>query len=141
MSTKAQIITALDNQINAVGKVTKVRHTEANEILLDGYYPTPVTDNSTDETYTTQTTPTVTYAIQITKQGRSVRINGSYTNTTGVALIAGTEIFAFKDNEFKGSTSEFIGENVIYTPYKLNSRASIAPFISTKFEIIINSND
>jgi hypothetical protein len=139
MATKANLISAVNGFLTAIITQSKVR--DAQLEVIDELYPSAVTDNSTDETYTTQTTPTVTYAIQITKQGRSVRINGTYTNTTGLALPAGTEIFAFKTNEFRGSTSEFIGENVIYTPYKLNSRGSIAPFIGTKFEIIINSND
>ena len=139
MATKTNLISAVNGFLTAIITQLKVRNAQLE--VINELYSTPVTDDSTTETYTTQTTPSVTYAIQITKQGRSVRINGSFSNTTGVALPSGTEIFAFKTNEFRGSTSEFIGENVIYTPYKLNSRVPIAPFISTKFQIIINAND
>ncbi len=117
MATKANLMSAVHGFLTAIITQLKVRNAQLE--VINELYPSSVLDDSISETYTTQTTPTITYAIQITKQGRSVRINGQYANSSGVALPTGTEIFAFKNNEF-----------------------NIAPFpASYKFEIIINSND
>jgi len=139
MATKASLLSEINGFLTAV--ITIANHRLSMSAVVDEIYPSAVTDNSTDETYTTQNTASITYAIQITKQGRSVRINGSYTNTSASALPAGTEIYAQKDNQYKGSTSEFIGEAVVYTPYKLSSRGVIPPSSTTKFFITYNANE
>jgi hypothetical protein len=139
MATKANLISAVNGFLTAIITQLKVRNAQLE--VINELYPSAVTDDSISETYTTQNTPTVTYAIQMTKQGRSNFITISYTNTSNVSLPANTEIFAFKTNEFRGSTSEFIGENVIYTPFKISSRNSIPPLTTVKSTIRINVND
>jgi hypothetical protein len=53
----------------------------------------------------------------------------------------GTEIFEFKENEFRGDTSAYLGINIGYIPYLLQSTTTIAPSTTTQFSIIISSNN
>ncbi len=139
MATKASLISAVNGFITSVVNITKHRNSMLE--VINELYPSKVSDNSTDETYTTQTNANITYAIQIVKQGRSVRIDGSYTYSTGSPLPAGTEIFAFKENEFKGDTSAYLGVNIKYAPFALQStNVIVASPSSNQFSITISSN-
>ena len=139
---KADIITYITTKwgdITSPKRLPTLDRDVANT-LLNELYPTPVDDDSTTETYTTQNTAVISYNVKITKQGRSVRMNGSYTNNGTVALPIGTEVFAIKPNEYQGTTSEFLGDGVIYTPYKLSTRVVIAPSQNIRFAIIFNAD-
>lgn len=139
MATKSSLISAINGFITSVVNITKHRNSMLE--VVNELYPTKVSDNSTDETYTTQTNANITYAIQIVKQGRSVRINGTYTYSGVTALEAGTEIFEFKENEFKGDTSAYLGINIRYVPFALESTTVIAPLSTTQFSVIFSSNN
>jgi hypothetical protein len=123
MATKSGLISAVNSFITSVVNITKHRNSMLE--VINELYPTKVSDNSVDEIYTTQTNPNITYGIQIVKQGRSIRINGSYTYTAAAALPLGTTIFVFKDNEFKADTSAYLGTNIKYTPFALKSTDNI----------------
>jgi hypothetical protein len=139
MATKASLISAVNGFITAVVNITKHRNSMLE--VINELYPSKVSDDSTSETYTTQTNANITYGIQIVKQGRSIRINGTYTYSGVTTLEAGTEIFEFKDSEFKGDTSAYLGVNIRYVPYLLESTTSIAPSTTTQFSVIISSNN
>jgi len=139
MATKSALISTINGFITSIVNITKHRNSMLE--VINELYPSKVSDNSTDETYTTQTNANITYGIQIVKQGRSIRINGSYTYSGVTSLPIGTEIFEFKENEFKGDTSSYLGVNIIYVPYALESTTSIAPSTTTQFSIIISSNN
>jgi hypothetical protein len=139
MATKASLISAVNGFITSIVNITKHRNSMLE--VINELYPSKVSDNSTDETYTTQTNANITYGIQIVKQGRSIRINGSYTYSGGSSLPIGTEIFEFKENEFRGDTSAYLGINIGYIPYLLESTTTIAPSTTTQFSIIISSNN
>ena len=138
MATKNALITNINNFITSVVNITK--HRNSMLAVVNELYPTKVSDSNTTETYTTKNGPNITYNIQIVKQGRSVRINGNYTNTSGFALPVGTTIFTFKTNEFRGDTSVYLGNNVEYTPYLIRSINPILVGATTNFSIIINSD-
>ena len=107
--------------------------------VVNELYPLKVFDNSTDETYTTQTNANITYTIQIVKQGRNIRIDGLYIYSGTVALEAGTEIFEFKESQFKGDTSAYLGVNIRYGPFALESTTVIAPLSTTQFTVTISA--
>ena len=139
MATKANLISAVNGFITSIVNITKHRNSMLE--VINELYPSKVSDDSTSETYTTQTNANITYGIQIVKQGRSIRINGSYTYSGVTSLPIGTEIFEFKENEFKGDTSAYLGINIGYIPYLLESTTVIAPSSTTQFSIIISSNN
>lgn len=139
MATKSSLISAINGFITSIVTISKHRNSMLE--VINELYPSKVSDNSTDETYTTQTNANITYGIQIVKQGRSIRINGSYTYSGGSSLPAGTEIFEFKDSEFKGDTSAYLGVNIRYVPYILESTTEIEPSSTTQFSVIISSNN
>lgn len=136
--TKAQLISSVSSRFTVVVNIVKVLLGIGD--VINELYPTPVDDNSTDKIYTTKNTASITYVVKITKQGRSVRMNGTFTNTGLVSLPANTEILALKTNEFKGSTSQFLGINCIYTPFKLSSLTSIPAGANVNFSITYNSD-
>lgn len=138
MATKSALISAVNSFITSVVNITKHRNSMLE--VINELYPTKVSDDSTTETYTTQTNPNITYSIQMVKQGRSVRINGSFTYSAAQALPANTTIFVFKDNEFKGDTSAYLGTNIKYSPYALKSINNI--ILGTyQFSITISSDN
>jgi hypothetical protein len=139
MATKSALISAVNGFITSVVNITKHRNSMLE--VINELYPTKVSDNSTSETYTTQTNNDITYSIQIVKQGRNVRVDGSYTYAGSVALPIGTKIFDFKTNEFRGDTSPYLGVNVNYTPYALNSTSIITPSTTVQFSITISANN
>lgn len=138
MATKSGLIAAVNGWLTALITQAKVRSAALETI--NELYPTKVSDNNTNETYTTKNGSVITYSIQIVKQGRSVRINGSYNNTSGLAIPVGTTIFTFKTNEFTGDTSYYLGNNVEYTPYLIKNLNAMLPNSTTNFSIIINSD-
>ena len=139
MATKSALISAINGFITSVVNITKHRNSMLE--VVNELYPSKVSDNSTDETYTTQTNANITYGIQIVKQGRSVRIDGSYTYSGLVALPLGSEIFSFKTNEFRGDTSGYLGVGIKYEPYALKSVGIITPSSTTQFSITISANN
>jgi hypothetical protein len=139
MATKSALISAVNSFITSVVNITKHRNSMLE--VINELYPSKVSDDSTSETYTTQTNANITYGIQIVKQGRSIRINGTYTYSGVTTLEAGTEIFEFKDNQFKGDTSAYLGVNIRYVPYALESTTEIAPSSTKQFSVIISANN
>lgn len=137
--TKAQLISSVSSRFTVVVNIAKVL-LGINDVINEGY-SSPITDNSTSETYTTQNTASITYGVQFNKAFRAIRANGSFTNTGSISLPVGTEIFAFKTNEFKGSTSEFIGIGATYTPYKLSSNDVIPAGATIKFFVTYNADN
>jgi hypothetical protein len=134
MATKSNLITAVNSFITAV--VNIVNHRLSMLEVINELYPTKVTDNDVTETFTTQVNANIIYSIQIVKQGRNVRINGSYRNTGTTILPAGTQIFTFKENEFKGDTSSYLGINSRYVPFAIISPTILNPSSqSTEFSI------
>ncbi len=138
MATKAGLISAINGFITSVVNITKHRNSMLE--VINELYPTKVTDSDVTETFTTQVNANIIYSIQIVKQGRNVRINGTYRNTGSTTLPAGTQIFTFKDNEFKGDTSSYLGINARYVPFAITSPTIINPSSqSTEFSITISS--
>jgi|LakMenE01Jun11ns_1017448.scaffolds.fasta_scaffold9525812_2 hypothetical protein len=138
MATKSALISAVNGFITSVVNITKHRNSMLE--VINELYPLKVSDNSTDETYTTQTNQNITYTIQIVKQGRSIRINGSFTYVGAQALNPNTTIFQFKDSEFKGDTSTYLGTNIKYEPYALKTTNNITTG-AYQFSITISSNN
>jgi hypothetical protein len=138
MATKSSLISAINGFLTAIVTITK--HRDSMLEVVNELYPTKVDDNSTDETYTTQTNANITYAIEIVKQGRNVRVDGTYTYSGLTALEAGTEIFSFKENQFKGDTSGYLGINIRYVPFALES-TSIITNGTKQFSVTFSSND
>jgi len=87
MATKASLLTALDTFISAVGRVTKARHTDANDLLVDNGYSSIITESytnlATTATNTTAIGTTHYYTTYWIKQGRLVTVFGTITNKTG----------------------------------------------------------
>jgi hypothetical protein len=137
--TKANLISTVNGFLTAIVTIAKNRNAMLE--IINELYPSKVIDNSTDEIYTTQNNSNITYAIQIVKQGRNIRINGTYTYSGSSTLEAGTEIFAFKESEFKGDTSAYLGVNIRYVPFILESTNVIMPFSTTQFSVTISSNN
>jgi hypothetical protein len=138
MATKSALIASINGFITAIITQAKLRSGFLD--VVNELYPSKVLDNSTDETYTTQTNANITYSIQILKQGRNIRIDGTYTYSGLVALEAGTEIFEFKESQFKGDTSPYLGVNIRYVPFALESTKVISPSSTTQFSLTISSN-
>lgn len=138
MATKNGLITAVNGFITSL--ITQTKHRDSMLEVINELYPTKVLDSNLTETYTTKNGTVITYSVQIVKQGRSVRINGSYNNTSALAIPVGTTIFTFKTNEFIGDTSYYLGNNVEYTPYLIKNLNSMLPNSTTNFSIIINSD-
>lgn len=137
MATKSALIASINGFITAIITQAKLRSGFLD--VVNELYPSKVLDNSTDETYTTQTNANITYNIQIVKQGRTIRVDGTYTYSGASALEAGTEIFEFKDNEFKGDTSGYLGINVRYVPFALES-TSVVTTGTKQFSVTFSSN-
>jgi hypothetical protein len=97
---KTEITTALNSFISAIGKVTKVRHTSANALIVDEIYNQPVVDNHTTQTFTTKSGSVLAYGITIIKVGNIAHISGNVTNTSG-ATVNSQNIFSFKESQFK----------------------------------------
>jgi hypothetical protein len=138
MATKSGLIGAVNSFITAL--ITQSKHRDSMLEVINELYPTKVSDSNSTETYTTKNGTVITYSIQIVKQGRSVRINGSYTNTSALVIPIGTTIFTFKTNEFRGDTSYYLGNNVEYTPYLIKNLNPMLPNSTTNFSITINSD-
>lgn len=138
MATKSGLIAAVNGFITSL--ITQTKHRDSMLEVINELYPTKVLDSNSTETYTTKNGTVITYSVQIVKQGRSVRINGSYNNTSALAIPVGTTIFTFKTNEFIGDTSYYLGNNVEYTPYLIKNLNPMLPNSTTNFSIIINSD-
>lgn len=138
MATKTNLLSTINGFITAIITQAKVR--SAYSTVVDELYPTKVSDTSSSETYTTKTADFF-YSIQIVKQGRSVRINGFYTSLRSYALPSGTRIFALKNNEYKGDTSEYLGINVKHVPTSEIQTTNVTPQGGgASFSITYNSN-
>lgn len=138
MATKSGLIAAVNGFITSL--ITQTKHRDSMLEVINELYPTKVLDSNSTETYTTKNGTVITYSVQIVKQGRSVRINGSYNNTSALAIPVETTIFTFKTNEFIGDTSYYLGNNVEYTPYLIKNLNPMLPNSTTNFSIIINSD-
>jgi hypothetical protein len=141
MATKANLISAVNGFITAIVNITKHRNSMLE--VINELYPTPVYENVTDpsdEIYTTQTNVNISYQIQIVKQGRTVRVSGIYSYIGQSTLPIGTKIFDFKENEFKGDSNSYLGVNIKYAPFGLQSTTVIAPSSNTEFSITFSSN-
>lgn len=137
--TKANLISTVNGFLTAIVTISKNRNAMLE--IINELYPSKVVDNSTDEIYTTQNNSDITYTIQIVKQGRNIRIDGTYTYGGLSTLEVGTEIFEFKESQFKGDTSPYLGVNIRYVPFKLESTKTITPSSTTQFSVMISSNN
>lgn len=139
MAIKTTLIANVNGFISSL--VTIVNHRLSMLEVINELYPTKVTDGSGTETYTTKNGTVLTYNLSIVKQGRSVRLNGTYTNPSGAVTVpTGTKVFDFKVNEFRGDTTGYEGINCNYTPYQINIIGNLLPNQSRNFSIIINSD-
>jgi len=138
MATKSGLIAAVNGFITSL--ITQTKHRDSMLEVINELYPTKVSDSNSTETYTTKSGTVITYSIQIVKQGRTIRIDGSYINTSGAALGIGQTIFTFKVNEYRGDTSAYIGTNAEYSPYLIKNTSIMLPSVVNKFSIIINSD-
>lgn len=139
MATKSSLIGTVNGFITSL--VTVAKHRNSMLEVINELYPSKVSDDSTSETYTTQTNANITYGIQIVKQGRSIRINGSYTNNSVSSLPIATTIFTFKDSQFKGDTSSYLGINAKHIPFLLQTTEITAASASIEFSIIFSANN
>jgi len=115
MATKANLITAVNGYLTAL--ITYLTHRSSMLEVINELYPSKVSDSNSLETYTTKNGSIITYNIAFVKQGRSVRINGTYINPSASATIAsGTKVFDIDANEFRGDTTGYLGINANYSP-------------------------
>jgi hypothetical protein len=80
--TKAEIISAVGTFITAVGRVTKARHKNANDTIINAFYPTVLYDNQTTTNVITKVDDDFGYNVKIAKVGRLVNIDGFVENIT-----------------------------------------------------------
>ena len=138
MATKTDLITAIGTALSVV--ITRAKVILSDTAVVNELYPTKVLDSSGTETYTTKTDD-FSYSIQIVKQGRSVRMNGSYTSLRAYALPSGTKVFELKNNEFKGDTSYYLGINSAHAPAsQINTISAVGVGVTTTFSVTYNSN-
>jgi hypothetical protein len=131
--TKTEITTALNSFISAVGKITKVRHTNANTLLVNELYSEPVVDISTNETFTTKSGSNFYYDLFIVKVGKVAQITARITNVSGVSQNA-QAIFAFKENQYKPKTA--------FNPIKIrafSNNGAILNLTLTSSGLVLNS--
>lgn len=90
MSTKTQIQTLIDTVLASEGGISgaDVRNVlkDSADSILENIYPTPLVDSDATETYldlTNADDPNATFSVTITKNGRWVDINGTYTTAVG----------------------------------------------------------
>ena len=139
MATKANLISAVNGYLTAL--ITYLKHRSSMLEVINELYPTKVADSSTTETYTTKNGSVITYNIAFVKQGRSVRINGTYINPSATTTLPNnTKVFDIDVNEFRGDTTGYLGTNATYTPYQINTIGTLSPLQSRDFSIIINSD-
>ena len=67
MATKSGLTSAIGSAISIV--VSRAKVLTCLGLLTDNLYPTAVTDNNTNETYTTKAGTNITYSITLFKQG------------------------------------------------------------------------
>jgi len=101
MSTKEELILDLDGEIDAVGKVTKTRHTNANEFMVNEFYSTPVTDNEATTSIIEVTAPSADYNVEFNKVGNKVFVNGTVKVFGSTTLPASSIYATFTSAEFK----------------------------------------
>lgn len=142
MGLKTVLTTLINNNIrNKTPKVIKTEHADVEQAIVDELYKAKVTDSNSTETYTTKNGTVVTYNItSIKKIGTYIRVDGSYTNTGISILPAGTVVFTFKDNEYKGDTSYYLGINCYYEPYAIKMLDPVNGGQTKTFTIQINPN-
>lgn len=101
MATKSSLISTINGYITSIVTVLKTRN--AFSSVVDEIYPNQVTDTSDDETYTTKDGTDIEYEVFILKSGSVSMLRGNITNVSGSSLST-SDIFAWKDNEFKPKT-------------------------------------
>jgi len=139
MAIKSTLIANVNGFLTAL--ITFTKHRSSMLEVINELYPTKVPDSNTLETYTTKNGSLITYNIAFVKQGRSVRINGTYTNPSATTTLPnGTKVFDIDVNEFRGDTTGYLGINADYTPYQINIIGTLAPLQSRAFSITINSD-
>jgi len=139
MATKSGLIAAVNGFLTALITQAKVRSAALETI--NELYPTKLADSSTDETYTTKNGSVITYGITFVKQGRSIRINGTYTNpSTTASLPSGTTVFTIDAGELRGDTSYYLGVNADWQPYIVRTVGVLLPSEARTFTLTINSD-
>jgi len=108
MSTKTEMVTELDAQINAVGKVTKTRHSTANDVFVDEFYSEIISNTKTTTSLTpqsiTETTHTwLNYLTNLKKEGNKVFADGYISNTSGI-IQSGFTALSFTDSDYDAKT-------------------------------------
>lgn len=121
MSTKTSLLTALDTFINAAGLVTKARHTDANELFVDEFYPIIYKENSLVplDLVLTESIDLV-YDLRFVKQGNKVSVSGNITNNNTNWATGNIEIFAFLDASYKP-----VNSNSLFNRQTFQSRNSV----------------
>ena len=99
MSTKTSLLASLNSFISAIGLVTKERHTNANELFVDEFYPTIFYEQSSGTTVLT-TPLNLTYKLRFQKCGNKVSVNGQIQNFTD-SVATSEEIFAINNADFR----------------------------------------
>lgn len=106
MSTKANLITAINTQLTAIITQAKVRL--ASALLVDELYPATISEVYSSTTETTTITDKVTsgmyYTLDFKKVGNTVFVSGFVRNSTG-SIFTGT-ILNIVDSEFYPKTGK-----------------------------------
>lgn len=98
MANKSTIISNVNGFLTAIITQLKVRN--ASLELIKELYSDAVSDNQTNETYTTKSGTTINYSLTLKKVGNQPMLKGTITNT-GLSMITTQNVFAWKNNEFK----------------------------------------
>jgi len=141
MATKVNLISAVNTFLTAIITQLKVRNAQLE--VINEIYPTPATDNSTTETYTTQLSPYITYSIKIVKTGINIRINGDYTHVNSSALPANSVVFELKDTEYDGINDSvfYVGNNCVLRNGRLFTDSPLGTSQSKNFSITYTAKD
>ena len=101
--TKSAFSTALDSFISAIGKITKSRHTSANDLFLNEFYAT-----SNVDLYSTTHVVTAIFASSYqfvsVKKGNTVHWNLNFKNNSG-STKSNTNILTISNTEFQAKSS------------------------------------
>jgi len=130
--TKVEITTALNSFISAIGKITKVRHTSANSLIVDELYSNPITDSNVNETFTIKAGNVFSYALAIVKVGKVAQITARITNVSGSSQGA-QSVFSFRENEYK--------PKIAFNPIKIrafSSGGAVLNFTLTNSGLVFN---
>lgn len=106
MSTKTEIINVVNSIITPTVNTNK--HKNSMLELINELYPTSyVSDTNLTETYTTKSGNDIEYNLKMIKQGNVCHFSVKFKNTT-LTTLSGTNIFVFKNNQYRPSSDTLI---------------------------------